>query len=180
MVTTRSRTPKSGTPKSTAKPRANALRAAAAKPRTAALRKGGSAATKAGSSRAAMTETAEMAIAGAGPVATAAQAAAADLPQTATDGAEDASYKKKHLVERVVAISGAKKRLAKDVVEATLAALGEALNEGRSLNLPPLGKLTVNRQKDIASGEVLIVKLRRSGAAGKPGADPLADGGEDR
>lgn len=177
MVTTKSRTPKSGTPKSTAKPRATKVRAAAAKPRTAALRKGTTAATKAGSSRAVVTETADMVIAGAGPVTTAAQATSADLPQT-TDAAEDASYKKKHLIERVVAISGAKKRVAKDVVEATLAALGDALVEGRTINLPPLGKLTVNRQKDLASGEVLIVKLRRGGAAGKPGADPLADSGE--
>jgi nucleoid DNA-binding protein len=101
------------------------------------------------------------------------------------DTAEEAAplFKKKQLVDRVHALSGGKKREVKDIVEATLAVIGEALASGESLVLPPLGKMTVNRQKDLASGEVMIVKIRRpgSGKASDTDADkdPLADDQED-
>ncbi|MCC0064252.1 MAG: HU family DNA-binding protein [Defluviimonas sp.] len=89
--------------------------------------------------------------------------------------------KKKELVERVVAASGVKKKDAKSVVEATLRVLGDALAAGEDLVLPPFGKAKVNRQKDLGSGEMLVIKLRRNGPAAKPadGEDEtLAAGGE--
>ena len=71
--------------------------------------------------------------------------------------------KKKELIDRVVEATGAKRKDAKSVVEATLKVLGDALSAGEGLALPPLGKAKINRQKDLASGEMLIIKLRRGG-----------------
>lgn len=68
--------------------------------------------------------------------------------------------KVKELVEQVAKASGAKKKDLKEIIEAVLAELGQALSEGKELNLPPLGKAKVNRQK----GDLLVVKLKRSGA----------------
>ncbi|SER97896.1 DNA-binding protein HU-alpha [Tranquillimonas rosea] len=100
--------------------------------------------------------------------------------------------KKKDLIDRVVAASGVKKRDAKPAVEATLAVLGEALSEGRDLNLPPLGKTKINNVKDKANARVLNLRLRRptrmihetDGKETAPESDksttsPLADRGED-
>lgn len=71
--------------------------------------------------------------------------------------------KKKDLVDRVTAMSGAKKRDVKLIVEATLQVLGDALSKGEELNLPPFGKAKVNRQRDLAQGEMMVVKIRRGG-----------------
>jgi DNA-binding protein HU-alpha len=78
----------------------------------------------------------------------------------------------KAFVDRVVERSGAKKKDARPLVEAVLAVLGEALHAGEELNLPPLGKIKVNRQKDTSGGEMLIVRLKRGGA--RPGAGKAA------
>jgi nucleoid DNA-binding protein len=69
--------------------------------------------------------------------------------------------KKKELLERVIKAAGGKKKDVKEIVEAMLVVLGDALSRGEELNLPPLGRAKVNRQKDLASGEMLVVKLRR-------------------
>lgn len=89
--------------------------------------------------------------------------------------------RKKEFLERVVETSGAKKKDAKSVVEATLKLLGDALAAGEALVLPPFGKAKVNRQKGTNSGELLVVKLRRGGAepaGGKGGKETLADADE--
>ncbi|HRK43580.1 MAG TPA: HU family DNA-binding protein [Gemmobacter sp.] len=67
------------------------------------------------------------------------------------------ALKLKDLVERVAKTSGAKKNGLKEIVEAVLAEMGQALSDGKELNLPPLGKAKVNRQK----GDLLVVKLKR-------------------
>jgi DNA-binding protein HU-alpha len=88
----------------------------------------------------------------------------------------DAAVKLKTFLERVVARSGAKKNEARPVVEAVLDVLGEALHAGEELNLPPLGKIKVSRQKDTGGGEVLVVRLKRGGAKPKVAAtEALAD-----
>lgn len=97
--------------------------------------------------------------------------------------AEDAAapgavLKKKDLLDRVAARSGVKKSEARDIVEAVLAELGAALARGEGLNLPPLGKAKVNRTRDSAQGEVLIVKLRRGGEGKETAQTPLADDAE--
>jgi DNA-binding protein HU-alpha len=73
------------------------------------------------------------------------------------------SIRKKELVERVVAASGAKKKQVKEIVEHTLKALGDALAKGEELNLPPFGKAKVNRSKDSDSGTTMMVKLKQGG-----------------
>lgn len=69
--------------------------------------------------------------------------------------------RKKEFIGAVVEASGAKRATVKKVLEAALMELGERLNEGKELNLPPLGKLSVNRQKEMSNAHVMIVKLRR-------------------
>lgn len=69
--------------------------------------------------------------------------------------------RKKELIDDVVARSGIKKKDAKPVIEAMLAAMGEALAEKRELVLPPFGKLKVRREKDMPNARVLTTKIRQ-------------------
>lgn len=69
--------------------------------------------------------------------------------------------RKKELIEQVVSRSGMKKKDVKPVVEAMLAELGETLAKGRGLILPPLGRVMVNREKEMPDGRVLIVKVKQ-------------------
>ncbi|WP_229801298.1 HU family DNA-binding protein [Tateyamaria omphalii] len=70
--------------------------------------------------------------------------------------------RKKELIDAVVARSGMKKKDIKPAVEATLAVLGEALGDGRALNLQPMGKVKINREKKLASGRLLIARIRQN------------------
>lgn len=72
------------------------------------------------------------------------------------------ALRKKELIDRIVARTGAKKSAAKPVVEAVLAELGETLAAGRSLVLPPLGRLKVTREKAQPNGRVMVVRMRQS------------------
>jgi hypothetical protein len=69
--------------------------------------------------------------------------------------------KKKDLIEKIAESSGVKKGQTKKVVEALLKEMGDILQEGGELNVPPLGKLSVNRQKEVSNAFILITKLRR-------------------
>lgn len=86
------------------------------------------------------------------------------VPDT-SPAAKGPMLKKKDLIDRVVAAVGGKKKGVKEIVEATLAAIGDALSKGEDLNLPPLGRAHVNRQRDLDGGEMMMVKLRRADAA---------------
>ena len=102
----------------------------------------------------------------------------ADTETEAADVAVTRTLRKKELVERVVAASGAKKKVAKDIVEATLQVLGEALAAGEQLVLPPFGNAHKTREKDTPSGgSTMTVRLRRAGAK-KPGAEGEETGKE--
>jgi DNA-binding protein HU-alpha len=72
--------------------------------------------------------------------------------------------RKKELFDLVVARSGMKKKDVKPVVEAMLAVLGDALAEQRELNLQPLGKMKVQRGKELPDGRALVLKLRQKTA----------------
>ena len=50
---------------------------------------------------------------------------------------ETFALRKKDLVDRVVAASGAKKKQVKDIVAHTLQVLGDAIGKGEQLHLPP-------------------------------------------
>lgn len=84
------------------------------------------------------------------------------------------TVKLKNLIESVASATGGKKADVKATVEATLAALGEALATGKSLAVPPLGKLRVVKNK----GPALTLKLRLADGAKAAGL-ALADEGED-
>lgn len=93
--------------------------------------------------------------------------------QTAPE-AKSGAMKLKDLIDVVATSTGGRRPEAKAAVEATLAALGEALTSGKALAVPPLGKLRVVKSK----GPALTLKLRladKSKAAGLA----LADDGED-
>ncbi|MFU8865568.1 MAG: HU family DNA-binding protein [Rhodobacterales bacterium] len=83
--------------------------------------------------------------------------------------------KKRELLERVVTRSGVKKRDAKLVVEAMLAVMGEALAEGEELNLPPFGKLKINRVKESPNGRILNCKLRQGVSGPREDKEGLAE-----
>lgn len=166
----------------TPKSRAGKSGAAPVKSRAAKVRTANAAKPRSVKVNATPGPTPELVVAGVSAVAVSEPAPVfADSENAAGSGAQESGpiFKKKHLIERVHALSGAKKRDIKDIVEATLAAISEALASGDMLNLPPLGKLTVNRQKDLASGDMMIVKIRRQPTDKKPGKDPLADIDED-
>lgn len=84
------------------------------------------------------------------------------------------SLKLKDLIDQVAEATGQKKPEAKRVIEATLTALGEALATGKSLAIPPLGKLRVVKNR----GSALTLKLRLADGAKATGL-ALADDGED-
>lgn len=107
---------------------------------------------------------------------------AGEAPETAKEALAVVSLKKKELIDRVVAASGAKKKAVKEIVEATLTVLGEALAKGEDLILPPFGKARVNRSRDTDGGTTMMVKLRQGGdqaaarkAARKGAKETLAD-----
>lgn len=81
--------------------------------------------------------------------------------------------RKKELFELVVERSGMKKKDVKPVVEAMLAVLGDAFSEQREMNLPPLGKLKVQRGKELADGRALVLKLRQKSSQLNPKPAPV-------
>ena len=109
-----------------------------------------------------------------GTTAAKAAAGASPAPAVVTEGkpvVTGVELKKKELLEEVVERSGVKKKFAKPVVEAMIDVLGEALSEGREMNLQPLGKLKQQRTKDTSNAQIIVVKIRQSKAAG-PALDP--------
>lgn len=91
--------------------------------------------------------------------------------------------KKPAFIDRAVARTDVKKRDAKPAIEAALAVLAEALENGEELNLPPMGKLRAVKSKDLGDGaRVLTLKLRTMKEGAGQGAgltDHVADADED-
>lgn len=69
--------------------------------------------------------------------------------------------RKRELVERVALRAGVKKKDVKPIMEVMLAEMGEALAAGRPCALPPLGRIAINREKELPDGRVVILKLRQ-------------------
>ena len=67
----------------------------------------------------------------------------------------------RQFVIHVAARAGMRSAQVKDIVEATLAELGEAIASGQTLALPPLGRARINRQRDVSGAEVIVLRLRR-------------------
>ena len=90
--------------------------------------------------------------------------------------------KKPEFIDRAVARTDVKKRDAKPAIEAALAVLAEALENGEELNLPPMGKMRVVKTKDIGEGAVVMtLKLRtmKDGAGQGAGNGPANDHADD-
>lgn len=89
--------------------------------------------------------------------------------------------RKQELIAAVLERCEIKKRDAKPVIEAMLAVLGEALGEGRGLNLEPMGKLRINRKEEKGNRRIVVAKLRQNldrggaGAAAPAAGDGTAD-----
>ncbi|AJE47629.1 HU family DNA-binding protein [Celeribacter indicus] len=95
--------------------------------------------------------------------------------------------KKKEMIAKVAEASGVKRGDAKKAMEATLALLGEALQSGQKLDLPPLGKLSIKNQRESSGAHIIVTKLRRpkgmletaeAAASGTAGTDDAEDAAE--
>lgn len=82
--------------------------------------------------------------------------------------------KKKELIDLVTERSDVRKKYAKPVVEAMIDILGEAIAEGRELNLQPFGKIKHQRTKDTPNARITVAKIRQSKSA-----SPALDHGDD-
>lgn len=71
------------------------------------------------------------------------------------------SLRKPDLIDAVIARTDAKKSVAKPIVEAVLAVLGETVAAERELNMPPFGKLKIQRVKDTSDARITVAKLRQ-------------------
>ncbi|WP_159453223.1 HU family DNA-binding protein [Aquimixticola soesokkakensis] len=72
--------------------------------------------------------------------------------------------RKKELLEKIVASTGARQAVVKPIVDAVLQELGEALARGDKLVLPPLGRVSVNKSKEVEDGKVYVTKVRQPSA----------------
>lgn len=100
----------------------------------------------------------------------------------ATEGkVKGPSLKIRDLVQKVADATGGKKKDVKEIVEATLNELGEALSRGEELNLPGLGRTRVAKSAEKDGAALLTLKLKRGPHKKRDKAEkePLADDGED-
>lgn len=85
-----------------------------------------------------------------------------DVVETGTEESPEIdAFSKRELITQATARSGMKRRDVKPVVEAVLAALGDAISEGRDMNLQPFGKLRISRQKELDKAHLTTMRLRR-------------------
>lgn len=85
--------------------------------------------------------------------------------------------KKQDLLAQVVERSGIPKRDAKPVVEAMLAVLGDALAEGREMNLKPMGKIKRKRVTEGDTARVIVANIRQPHAVGTGTDAPVTPNG---
>ena len=88
-----------------------------------------------------------------------------EMPQVLGMGIADPRtapvVQKRDFVDRVLAVTGAKRNEARPIIEATLAQLGEVLSSGATLAVPPLGRARVALERDARGAEVVTLRLRR-------------------
>ena len=71
------------------------------------------------------------------------------------------TLRKGDLIAQVAAETGQRRRDVKPIVEATLSALGAALEGADALNMPPLGKVDVRRREEKGKVTVVTCRVRR-------------------
>jgi nucleoid DNA-binding protein len=97
---------------------------------------------------------------------------------TAAEAAPGQVLSKKELFARLKARTpGVKGSDTRQVMEAMLDELGEALIAGQNLKLQPLGTVKVQRQKAVGGADMVVLKLRRK-KRNPEGKDPLAEAAE--
>jgi nucleoid DNA-binding protein len=86
----------------------------------------------------------------------------------------------KDVLDQVAKSQGGKKKGMKEVVEATLTALGAAFARGDAVNLPGFGRARVAQAEDTLAGKPMTIKMKSGtgNAQKKPGKQGLADLGE--
>ncbi|MEM6727530.1 MAG: HU family DNA-binding protein [Pseudomonadota bacterium] len=124
-------------------------------------------------SRTTRTSPAKAAAAAAKGVTTTTSAPAATPDAAAAPRDVKPALRRKQLIEQVADASGMKKPQVRAVVDETLRILGETLAKGDQMNIEPLGKLRVMRERDLPGSHVYTCKVRRK----KP--DPVAPTGTD-
>lgn len=85
------------------------------------------------------------------------------------------TLKIKDLVSRVAEATGGKKKGVREMVEATLAVLGDALAKGEDLNLPGLGRTRIARTSEKDGASLMTLKVRRGAHRKKEEKEPLAE-----
>ena len=120
------------------------------------------------------------------PKASAAKSSPADKPAAAEGDAAPAaarvkapSLRIKDLVTRVSEATGGKRKGVKELVEATLHAVGDALARGEDLNLPGIGRTRIARTAEKDGASLMTLKVRRAPHRPKAAKEALADDGED-
>lgn len=94
--------------------------------------------------------------------------AEAPTPEVVTDVTSVVTapeLKKRELLDLVAERSGLRKNQIKPAVEAMMEILGEAIAEGRELNLEPFGKLKHQRAKETGNARVTVAKIRQNRSA---------------
>ena len=72
-----------------------------------------------------------------------------------------ADLKKRELLELVATRTEQPKNKVKPFVEAVMSVLGEAIADGRGLNLQPMGKIKLVRSKDTGNATVTVARIRQ-------------------
>ncbi|WP_425454427.1 hypothetical protein [Litoreibacter meonggei] len=67
-----------------------------------------------------------------------------------------------------------KKGDARRALEATMAAMSDALREGNNLSLAPLGKMKISRTKDTPNGKLVVLRIKLKDPVSAMPKDPLA------
>lgn len=113
-------------------------------------------------------------------------AALAVVADAATPGPADAvvaprtpMLRIRELVTQVIEATGGKKKDVREIVEATLTVLGDALARGDDMNLPGLGRTRIARSTERDGAAHLTLKVRRGPHKPKVEKEPLAEEEDD-
>lgn len=99
--------------------------------------------------------------------------------EDATAAARGPSLRIRDLVTRVTEATGGKRKDVKEMVEATLKALGDAMAAGEDMNLPGFGRTRITRSAEKDGASHLTMKVKRGPHRTKHVDEPLAEDGED-
>ena len=83
------------------------------------------------------------------------------------------------LVVAVTEATGGKRKDVREIVDATLTVIGDALARGDDMNLPGLGRTRIARTTERDGASHLMLKVRRGPHKPKTDKEPLADEEDD-